>query len=498
MNYFTALFATGVATLAPHAADARSCTDLATADIANVTVLAAQAVPAGPFQPPPLYGQAQQPMDLPAHCRVRAVASPAPGSRIGMEVWLPQSGVWNERFRMYGNGGYSSAMPLPQLAQGLRSGAIVAATDTGHQGDDPEFAVGLPESIADWGHRAVHQTAVAAKAFAAAFYGKPPRYSYFSGCSTGGHQALMEAQRYPGDFDGIVAGAPGNNRSRLNIGFLWQFVSNRHGNGDEPILPPSKLRLVTAEALRQCGTGEEQARGWLNNPFACRPDPAALLCTAGSAESCLTGDQVQVMRRMYRGATNPRTGAQIYPPWLPGSESIGADSSPLPGWSLYWSDPRDPARPARETFFRFWAFNDAGWRWRSFDFDRDVEQIDRTLGRLVDAVDPDLTAFRQAGGKLIQYHGLMDPVVSPWDSRNYYDAVAEGPTGSPDSFYRLFFAPGMGHCAGGPGVVLVNADTAIETWVEQGKAPDRLETVLGDGPSRNVGLCPYPHIGLCR
>jgi feruloyl esterase len=486
----TALFATPAA--------AQDCAAVTRADIAHVTVLSAEAVPAGPFQPPASYGIAPPPVDLPAFCRVRAVAHPVPGSRIGMEVWLPLAGAWNERFRMYGNGGYSGAMPLAQLAVGLAGGTLVAATDTGHQGDDPDFVVGLPESLTDWAWRAVHETAIAAKALSAAFYGRTPRHSYFDGCSTGGHQALMSAQRFPEDFDGIVAGAPGNHRTRLNVGFLWQFVSNRRADGAPgPVLPPAKLPLATAEALRQCGSAAERAQGWLADPFTCRPDPALRQCQAGDGPDCFTADQVAVLRRMYQGATNPLTGAQLYPPWLPGSESIGAPGTPLPGWSLYWSDPRHPDRPARESFFRFWADGGPAWDWRRFDFDAAVARMDRLPGGTVDAIDPDLSRFRARGGRLIGYHGLMDPVVSPWGSRRYHDAVAATlPAGEIDSFYRLFFAPGMSHCAGGPGVTAVEPQTAIEAWVENGQAPATLPARMAGDPARRVMLRPWPAIGL--
>ncbi|WP_109809630.1 tannase/feruloyl esterase family alpha/beta hydrolase [Sphingosinithalassobacter portus] len=491
-----ALFSCAAAMALPCAAQASECSDLVGAKIAHVTVLTASAVPAGSFQPPAMYGYSQPEVDLPPHCRVRAVAAPVAGSRIGMEIWLPLPDAWDGRFRMYGNGGYSSDMPMLRLAGGLRAGAIVAATDTGHQGDDPDFAVGLPQSLIDWGHRAVHETAMAAKAFAAAYYGSAPRHSYFDGCSTGGHQALMEAQRYPTDFDGIVAGAPGNYRTHLNIGFLWQFAANHRKDGDPgPILAPSKLPLVTREVLRQCGTPAEQAQGWLADPFQCHPDYTQLRCTAGASETCLSDPEVGALQRMAGGATNPHGGAQLYPPWLPGSESIAPAGMPLPGWSLYWSDPRDPDRPARESFFKFWAGGGSLWNWRSFDFDRDVARIDATLAPLIDATDPDLRAFRDAGGKLIQYHGLMDPVVSPWDSRRYYDAVAAGPAGAPDSFYRLFFAPGMGHCGGGPGVTSVAVEAAITDWVEHDAAPEQVPADMADKSSAK--LCRYPEIGIC-
>jgi len=460
-----------------------SCGALRAAHLDHAVVLSAETVTSaisasasGPVAPP----------DGSGYCRIRGVASPVPGSRIGFEVWLPMQ-AWNGRFKMVGNGGYSSTIATSALAYGVRSGYAMAATDTGHQGDDPDFAIGLRESIADWGHRAVHETALQAKALIRQAYGTAPRYSYFEGCSTGGHQALMEAQRYPGDFDGIIAGAPGANRTRLNIGFLWQFVANHRRTGDAaPILPAAKLPLLTKAVLATCGSDRERAAGYLDDPFACRFDPAILACRQSDDASCLTAEQVAVAAKMYAGARNPRTGAQLYPPWLPGSES--GDGATAAGWNLYWADPRFPDQPARANFFRFWAFHDPIWDWRSFDFDRSVAAIDPAVRQAIDATNPDLSAFRQHGGKLIHYHGLADPVSSPWDSRNYYDAVARRSGPGIDSFYRLFFAPGMAHCGGGPGPNRIAAQPAIEAWVERGEAPSALLARHGD---QATALSPY-------
>lgn len=463
-----------------------ACADLRAAKLDRAVVISVENVAAGPAPSGGPGPSAAPAGPLPDYCRVRGVASPVKGSRIGFELWLPVNG-WNGRFRMVGNGGYASAIPIAALAQGLRAGYAMAATDTGHQGDDPDFAVGLPESIADWGHRAVHQTAVQSKALIRQFYGKAPAYSYFDGCSTGGHQALMEAQRYPGDFDGIIAGAPGSNRTLLNVGFLWQFaVNHRKVGAPEVILPASKLPLLTKAALAQCGSEQERQAGYLVNPFACAFKPEALTCEGADSGACLTPEQVAVAVKMYGGARNPRTGAQLYPPWLPGSES--GEPAGFSGWSLYWADPRNPEQPARANFFRFWAFNNAGWDWRSFDFDRSIAAIDPAMRRAIDATNPDLSAFFRRGGKLIQYHGLADPVVSPWDSRNYYDAVAKRIGAQTNSFYRLFFAPGMGHCGGGPGPNRIDAQPAIEAWVEKGTAPQALLALRGQ---ERTELPPY-------
>lgn len=466
-------------------AAATSCEALVRLRPGKATVLSAEPVPPGDFSVPRAFGPAPAPIALPAHCRVRAVVTPVPGSRIGFELWLPAQG-WNGRLKMFGNGGYSSALPYGQLAAALKAGYAVTATDTGHQGDDPDFAVGLPESIADWGHRAVHQCVTHAKMLLRSYYARPADRAYFEGCSTGGHQALMSAQRYPADFDGIIAGAPGNNRTRLNIGFLWQFVANRRPGSLEPVLTAAKLPLLSRAALAQCGTDAERARGYLDNPFACRVDLARLQCRAGDGPDCLAADQVRAATRMYQGARNPRTGAQLYPPWLPGSER---------GWSAYWADPRNPRQPMRASFFRFWAFDDPAWDWRSFDFDRDVARVDRLLADRIDATDPDLSRFAARGGKLILYHGLADPVVSPWDTRHYYDAVRRRLGESTPGFARLFFAPGMGHCGGGPAPDMDDAQQALERWAEQGVAPPGLSLESGGGDAPPRALCPYPAIG---
>lgn len=466
-------------------AAASSCEALAKQRFDKLTILSAEAVAAGDFRTPAAFGPAPPPIALPAYCRVRAVATPVPGSRIGFELWMPAQN-WNGRFKMFGNGGYSSALPYGQLASALKQGYAVTATDTGHQGDDPDFAVGLPESIADWGHRAVHQTAVNAKALVRAFYRRGAAHAYFEGCSTGGHQALMSAQRYPGDFDGIIAGAPGNNRTRLNIGFLWQFVANRRRGSAEPLLTAAKLPLLTNAALAQCGSEAERARGYLENPFACRVDVARLQCRSGDAADCLTAPDAGAAARMYDGARNPRTGAQIYPPWLPGSET---------GWSSYWADPRNPAQPMRANFFRFWAFHDPAWNWRSFDFDRDVARVDRAVAAAIDATNPDLSRFAARGGKLLIYHGLADPVVSPWDSRNYYDALQRRAGAGTSAFARLFFAPGMGHCGGGPGPALDPLQPIIERWREGGDPPQALPLRAPPAAEGPQALCPYPAVG---
>jgi len=426
---------------------------------------------------------------LPAYCRVTGIVRPVRGSEIGFEGWLPLPGNWTGRLQMFGNGGYSSAMPIGQMAQGLARGSVVVATDTGHKGDDPDFAAGHEQAIADWGYRAVHQTVVQAKRLALRFYGRAATHAYFHGCSTGGQQALMEAQRFPNDFDGIIAGAPGADRVRLNAAFLWQFLSNhRPGDNLHPILGQRDLALLQRASFLACrdsngsSAGGDRADAWLNDPTQCRFDPATLACPNTLEHGCLSPEQVKAAQRMYVGASD-RNHRIVTTPWLPGSEK---------GWAAYWADPRDPAQPARANFWRTWVFSNPQWDWWQFSYDRDLPAVMRKLGPLIDATNPDLRRFDRRGGKLLQYHGLADPVVSPLDSIRYFGRVEAGSgAGSTADWYRLFLVPGMGHCAGGEGFWRFDAQAAIETWVETGAPPLSIQAAGASGRDSRP-LCPYP------
>lgn len=492
-----ALLAAALGGLAGAPAQA-ACGDLVGLSSGELTIVLARREEPAAFRPPAAPGPALPSVELAAFCKVTAVVSPESGSRIGFELWLPEAD-WNRRLRMFGNGGYSSALPYPAMARALAEGYAVTAIDTGHDGDDPAFAIGRPQTIVDWGHRAVHETIVAAKAITQRHYGEAARYSYFEGCSTGGHQAFQEAQRYPEDFDGIVAGAPGHNRTHLNAAFLWQFVQNRTRVAPEAaILSPQKLRALHEHALAQCRgrngvTAGSTRDSWIADPLACRFDPVVAACAPGATGAdCLTLEEVAAARAMYGGTRNSRTGELIYPPWLPGSEGLGPPGFPLPGWSLYWADPARPDHPARESFWRFWTFGPA-WQWQDFDFDRDMVALDDRLAGTINAMSADLAPFAARGGKLLHYHGLADPVVSPWDSVDYFNRVQER-AGDSASFYRMFLAPGVGHCRGGPGPSDFATQPIIEAWVERGIAPDTLPArgVGADGNPIHRPICPYP------
>jgi feruloyl esterase len=257
---------------------AASCEALKNLKLENTLITRAESI-SGEFRGPLAAGARRSSVitDVPAICAVEGVVSPVSGSKIGFVVWLPKTG-WTQRLSMIGNGGYDSTISYSALRDIVQQGSVAVATDTGHEGGDLEFAFDHPEAIEDWGHRAGHESVVAAKAVAAAFYGNAPKYSYFNGCSTGGHQALAAAQYHPQDFDGIVAGAPGNNRSNLNLEFLWMFVQN-HPDGDpnKSVVPESKLGMVHAAVVAKCDALDGVKDGVVD-PNICKFDPAELTC----------------------------------------------------------------------------------------------------------------------------------------------------------------------------------------------------------------------------
>src|SRR5262249_51649266 len=228
------------------------------------------------------------------------------------------------------------------MAEAMRKGYVAIGGDAGHQTATPDdllWGVGHPEKIIDWGARSVHSITEAGKRIIERMQGTPARRAYFCGCSTGGHQGYAEIQRYPQDFDGVVAGAPGNNRVRLNAGFLWQFLANRQPETDSPpIIPASKLPAITRAVVQACDALDGVADGVVDDPRTCSFDPSSLLCKQDEDATCLTSDQVNALKKLYAGARNPRTGQQIYPGWPKSSEALTVNANGLPaiGWQLYW------------------------------------------------------------------------------------------------------------------------------------------------------------------
>jgi feruloyl esterase len=426
---------------------------------------------------------------LPSYCRVTVFARPVADSEIRIEIWLPDAPKWNGKFVGTGNGGYSGEIGYGDMRAALQRGYATAGSNTGHDGGDLTFGDGHPEKIRDWAYRAVHVMTEAAKSAIRGYYGRSAAHAYFTGCSTGGHQALMEAQRYPRDYDGIVAGDPGNNRIRLNAGFLWSWLAaNPEG---APALPNSKLPLVNRAVVEACDALDGVKDGLLEDPRVCPFDPGALLCKGADDGSCLTPSEVKSVRAIYEGARNPRTGARVFAGWARGSEALGGRGG---GWGAYFVGRPEPARLE---FWRLWVFEKPAWNPRQFDFDRDLATADRKIG-FVDATSPDLRAFQRNKGKLLMYHGWADPVVPPEDGIAYYEGVARSMGGMDKiaAFFRLFLAPGMGHCGGGPGPNTFDTLGAIDTWVSEGKPPERLiASHATDGKvDRTRPLCPYPQV----
>jgi feruloyl esterase len=474
-------FAGLVPAVAQQAADA--CAALNALELENLESIEAAAIPRGPFDLPATRIEPARTVTLPAHCRVRGVVAPA----IRFEVWLPLAAAWNGRFQAVGGGGFAGVISYSALVRALEGGYATASTDTGHVAPDVEW-LGDARLLRDYGYRAIYEMTAKAKAAIQAYYGRAADYDYFIGCSTGGRQGLMQAQRFPDDYDGIVSGAPVNFFVATHYTQLWTALAAKQ-TSDESILSAADLELVSAAALAQCDATDGVADGVIEDPQTCDFDPGALQCSGTAAGQCLREDQVTALRKIYAGPTDPRTGARLHPGFKPSGETE---------WNVVTDS--GLVEIPREYFARS-AFKDPSWDWRTFDFGEDVEQASRATAEILDATNPDLSAFRTRGGKLIVYHGWNDQVIPPEGSINYYESVeaaltpgANGSNQETRDFYRLFMVPGMAHCRGGPGTSEFDEQKAIEAWVERGIAPDRIEAShLENGVvTRTRPLCPYP------
>jgi feruloyl esterase len=465
--------------LAAPAVHGAGCEGLSALRLPTTTITKAEAVAAGAFTLPGA-NPAQQTgfQKLPAFCRVAAILRPTSDSEIKIEVWMPAEN-WNGKFMGVGNGGWSGAIVYPALSGAIARGYAAASTNTGHDGGDASFAPGHPEKLIDFGYRAVHEMTLRAKAVTEAYYGKPPSRSYWNGCSSGGKQGLKEAQKFPRDYDGIVAGAPANYWTHLMAGDLWPaIVTNKD---PAAALPPDKLAVLHKAALAACDKLDGVADGLVENPPRCRFDPAVVQCKDASQSDCLSAAQVDSARKIYAGSRHPKTGKQIFPGMPPGSERV---------WPAL-AGPKPFGIPV--SHFRHVVFNNPDWDYRSLDFDKDVARADKLDNGLLNATDPNLKDFFAHGGKLIVYHGWNDQLIAAQNSIDYYDSVARklGGAAKIDSNFRLFMAPGMNHCSGGDGPSRIDPVAALEQWVEQGKPPDRL---IASHPDRTRPLCPYPKV----
>jgi feruloyl esterase len=415
---------------------------------------------------------------------------------IRFEVWLPEA--WNGRFQAVGGGGLAGIISYPAMASALADGYASASTDTGHQASDTAWLYDSQRRI-DYGFRAIHEMTVKAKAIIDAHYGEVPAYSYFNGCSTGGRQGLMEAQRFPGDYDGIVSGAPVSRFTHLHMGQLW----TAHATLKEPgaVLTPQDMTLLMNAAVGQCDALDGVEDGIIRDPRICEFDPSVLQCDSGQTASCLAAPKVTAARMIYQGAVNPRTGAPIYPGLEPGGEGPQPRN---PGWGLIMNG--STPFGIDNAVLGAMGFEDPDWDWRTFDFDADVEHVDAKLYGVLNAVDADLRDFKANGGKLIIYHGWNDPGVMPQHTVDYYDRVVDLMDHATDGggyentvdFARLFMQPGVGHCRGGVGPDDSDFMTAIARWVENDVAPNRIEArAIRDGEvTMTRPICPHPQVAV--
>jgi feruloyl esterase len=464
----------------PAPAGAASCESLTSLTLPNTTITLATPVAAGEFTPQDPAPPGANFKNLSAFCRVAATLAPSKDSDIKIEVWMPASG-WNGKFQAVGNGGWSGAIVYPSLARALAHGYATASTDTGHSGGSGSFALVHPEKLIDFGYRAVHEMTVQAKAIIAAYYGDGPKYSYWNGCSSGGKQGLKEAQRFPADYDGIIAGAPANYWTHLMTGTLW--ITQAAHKDEASFIPASKYAIVHKAVLEACDALDGVKDGVLEDPRKCHFDPKTIQCQGDDTSNCLTAPQVETARKIYGASKNPRTGEEIFPGLELGSEL---------GWAAL-GGPQPFAIPIDH--FKYVVFKDPNYDWRTVNFDSDVALADKLDNGTINATDPNLKTFVGHGGKLLLYHGWNDQIIAPRNAVNYYQSVLDTMGGAADSV-RLFMVPGMNHCAGGDGTGVFDTVSVIEKWVEQGQAPDRIMAshVASGAVDRTRPLCAYPKV----
>ncbi|HYR84888.1 MAG TPA: tannase/feruloyl esterase family alpha/beta hydrolase [Terriglobia bacterium] len=470
----------------PTPAHAATCESLAALALPDSTITMAQSVAAGAFSLPATgRGAAQRNAafkELPAFCRVAATLKPSSDSDIKIEVWLPASN-WNGKFQAVGNGGWAGTISYPAMAQALVRGYATSSTDTGHSTPGGSFALGHPEKLIDFGYRSEHEMSVKAKSIIAAFYGNGPRLSYWNGCSTGGRQGLREAQSYANDFDGIIAGAPANPRTRLAGWGIYaaQAVLKEKAS----YIPTSKYPMIHQAVVGACDANDGLKDGLIDDPTRCKFDFKTIECKGEDTASCLTAPQVVAAKKLTSPAMNSKTGELIYPGF-----SLGAEL----GWGIQAAGPEPGANGFDQ--YKYVVFKDPNWDWRTFNLDTDVGLADKIDNGTINAINPDLGAFQKHGGKLLMYHGWSDPNVPPESTINYYKSVLDKMGSGPKSseWLRLFMVPGMGHCGGGEGPNTFDMVTMLEEWVEKGKAPEQIvATRRTNGQvDRTRPLCPYP------
>ncbi|MBV9499534.1 MAG: tannase/feruloyl esterase family alpha/beta hydrolase [Acidobacteriaceae bacterium] len=478
------------------------CEGLLKAALPNTTITTGESVPAGKFTPP--YGNG---VDVPEFCRVAGVLRPSSDSYIRFEVWLPTR-AWNGKYLGVGNGGFAGSIDYRAMSGNLKRGYATAATDTGHEADaaDASWAYGHPDRVIAFGYRALHETTANAKLLIQAFYGRAPEHSYFDSCSDGGREALIEAQRFPEDFDGILAGAPANAWNHLltaGLDVTRSVLANPAG-----YISSNKLPAITSAVMKACGASDGVKAGFLNDPERCHFDASVLLCKGVESRSCLTAPQIASLKKIYTGGEDSR-GHATFPGLVPGSEDPGwAD------WVLGFGPGGSFGNVYVENYFRYMVYNDPSWNVLTANVEKASHLAVEKTARALDATDPDLHRFSDRGGKLILYHGWNDPAISPWATIAYYQSVVSK-MGAQNAakFVRLYMVPGVQHCFGGPGPTSFGqlgtttakgpehgVYAALEAWVEDGTAPKTMigTKYNGNEPAKGVQitrpLCAYPQI----
>jgi feruloyl esterase len=465
------------AAIAPAVLQARPCESLLTLASPTVSIVSAATIATGTVAvtvgSPALTA-------LPPFCRVAAQLRPTEDSDIGAEIWLPLH-QWNGKFLAVGSGGWGGSFAYDAMADALRRGYATSATDDGHRSSGAAFIVGHREKFIDFAYRAEHEMTVEAKTLIEAFYGRRARYSYWSGCSGGGREGLLQAYRYPQEFDGIIAGDPAN--VRRNAWALWLAVQAL--KDPDAYIPAEKYPLIHRAVLDACDAADGLKDGLIEQPQKCNVDFKTLECNAAGSRDCLTARQVKTAQTLISPATT-HDGRVVFPRLEPGTE-------------LRWGRLIGGPAPA-DLFldqFRYVVYQDPQWDWRSFDLERDFEKAN-AADKDIDELDPHLAAFAQHGGKLIIYHGWADQQVAPGSSVDFYNSLRRlNPNPAATSNWaRLFMVPGMGHCGGGEGPDTFDTTTLIERWVERGHAPQRIiaSHVTAGKVDRTRPLCPYPEV----
>lgn len=464
--------------------EAGACERLSARVLPDAKITRAETVAPGAFTVPGATQQNAAFKQLPSFCRVAATLTPSAESAIGMELWLPADN-WNGKFLAVGNGGWAGNIEYGALATGLRRGYAVASNDTGHSDAGAAFAMSH-EKVVDFGYRSMHEMTVKSKTLVDAFYARAPQRSYYQGCSTGGRQGMMEAQRYPDDFDAIVAGAPVYNQVHLNesqVALQVEMLKN-----PERIVPQSKVTVFANAVMAACDANDGVKDNIISQPQLCKFDPGTLLCKAGDSPDCLTGPQVESARQLY-APVKGHSGKAVYTGRAAGVEAGWAARIPVPG---------KPMNPLWGDMPRYLGHRDPSWDAMSFDLDRDLALALKNAS-FIESSDPDLSRFKARGGKLLLWHGWADPGPSPFNTIDYHAQVAKTLGGRQDDWMRLFLLPGVGHCGGGVGPDQADFLTALEQWRERNVAPDRI--VASRNPARGASLapmsrplCPYPQV----